>query len=203
VLDTATAHRLGAAASATAQQSGGSLLITTSARTLPEAVTALFEAVSGNCFRHRWQPGAKDNPYLAYLALADSFILTGDSASMLAEACATGKRVAMFELPRRPSLIGRLLAVIEQLATGQGLRKNYRGLPKQQDWLARTFDRLVERGLFMPLRDLRECHRELLARGLVHRLGQTPTRARRAPLADLQPVAARVRQLMTGDRPVE
>ena len=56
----------------------------------------------------------------------------------------------------------------QRLATGHGARKNYRGMPKQQDWLARWFDRLVERGLFMPLRDLRECHRELLARGLVH-----------------------------------
>lgn len=109
----------------------------------------------------------------------------------------------MFEVPRRPSLVGRLLAAIERLATGHGARKNYRGMPKQQGWLARSFDRLAERGLFMPLRDLRECHRELLARGLVHRLGEAPARERREPIDDRQRVAARVRQLMTGDRRVE
>jgi mitochondrial fission protein ELM1 len=203
LLDAAAARRLGEAASAVARQSGGSLLVTTSARTGAEAAAALFEAVTGNCYRHRWQAGATDNPYLAYLALADGFIVTGDSASMLAEACATGKPVAMFEVPRRPSVVGRLLAGIERLATGHGARKNYRGMPKQQGRLARSFDRLVERGLFMPLRDLRECHRELLARGLVHRLGEAPAEQRREPIDDRQRVAARVRQLMTGDRRVE
>ncbi len=203
MLDAAAARRLGAAASVEARAAGGSLLVTTSARTRPEAAAALFEASSGSCYRHRWQAGAADNPYLAYLALADGFIVTGDSASMLAEACATGKPVAMFEVPRRPTLAGRLLAAIERLATGHGSRKNYRGMPKQQDWLARSFDRLAERGLFMPLRDLRECHRELLARGLVHRLGEVAPVDRREPIDDMQRVAARVRQLMTGDRRVE
>ncbi len=203
VLDAVTARRLGEAASAAAREVGGSLLVTTSGRTRPETADALFEVLGGDCHRHRWQTGATDNPYLAYLALADSFIVTGDSASMLAEACATGKPVAMFEVPRRPTLVGRLLAAIERLATGHGARKNYRGMPKQQDWLARSFDRLVERGLFMPLRDLRECHRELLARGLVHRLGDTTPQGRREPIDDMHRVAARVRQLMTGDRRVE
>jgi mitochondrial fission protein ELM1 len=203
VLDAAAARRLGEAASAAARESGGSLLVTTSARTSAEAAAALFDSLDGSCYGHRWQAGSADNPYLAYLALADRFIVTGDSASMLAEACATGKPVAMFEVPRRPTVVGRLLTAIERLATGHGSRKNYRGMPKQQDWLARSFDRLVERGLFMPLRDLRECHRELLARGLVHRLGEAPPVDRREPIDDMQRVAARVRQLMTGDRRVE
>jgi mitochondrial fission protein ELM1 len=203
LLDAAAARRLGEAATTLARQSGGSLLVTTSARTSAEAAAALFESVSGSGYRHRWQAGATDNPYLAYLALADSFIVTGDSASMLAEACATGKPVAMFEVPRRPTFVGRLLAGIERLATGHGARKNYRGMPKQQGRLARSFDRLVERGLFMPLRDLRECHRELLARGLVYRLGEAPPVDRHEPIDDRQRVAARVRQLMTGDRRVD
>jgi mitochondrial fission protein ELM1 len=203
VLDAAAARRLGKAASVEARAAGGSLLVTTSARTRPEAAAALFDAMSGSCYRHRWRAGATDNPYLAYLALADGFIVTGDSASMLAEACATGKPVAMFEVPRRPPLVGGVGAARERQAPPPGARKNYRGMPKQQDWLARSFDRLVERGLFMPLRDLRECHRELLARGLVHRLGEAPPVDRREPIEDMQRVAARVRNLMTGDRRVE
>jgi mitochondrial fission protein ELM1 len=203
LLDAAAARRLGEAASAAARAEGGSLLVTTSARTRPEAAAALFDSLSVGGHRHRWQAGATDNPYLAYLALADRFIVTGDSASMLAEACATGKPVAIFEVPRRPTLLGRLLAAIERLATGHGARKNYRGMPKQQDWLARSFDRLVERGLFMPLRDLRECHRELRARGLLHGLGDSAPQGRQEPIDDMQRVRARVRQLMTGDRRVE
>jgi mitochondrial fission protein ELM1 len=203
VLDAAAARRLGEAASAAARAAGGSLLVTTSARTGPDVAAALFEAVSGSCYRHRWERDAADNPYLAYLALADSFIVTSDSASMLAEACAAGKPVAMFEVPRRPTVVGRFLEAVERLATGHGARKNYRGMPKQQDWLARTFDRLAERGLFMPLRDLRDCHRELLARGLVHRLGEAPPAERGAAIDDMRRVSARVRALMTGDRRVE
>lgn len=202
VLDAAAARRLAEAANEVARQSGGSLLVTTSARTRPDAIEALFGALSGSGYRHRWQAGATDNPYMAFLALADSIIVTGDSASMLAEACATGKPVAMFEVPRRPTIVGRLLAAIEQLLTGHGSRKNYRGMPKQQDWLARRFDRLVERGLFMPLRDLRECHRELLARGLIHRLGDNTPANPREPVDDRERVAARIRALMSGDRRV-
>jgi len=203
VLDAAAARRLGHAACAEAGAAGGSLLVTTSARTRTEAAEALFASLSASCYRHRWERDAADNPYLAYLALADSFIVTSDSASMLAEACAAGKPVAMFEVPRRPTVVGRFLEGVERLATGHGARKNYRGMPKQQDWLARAFDRLVERGLFMPLRDLRECHRALLAQGLIHRFGDAPVAERREPISDMERVVARVRQLMSGDRRVE
>ncbi|MGH6929776.1 MAG: mitochondrial fission ELM1 family protein, partial [Dongiaceae bacterium] len=197
------ARRLAEEANAVVGQSGGSLLVTTSARTPADAADALFEALTVSTYKHRWRADATDNPYLAFLALADSFIVTGDSASMLAEACATGKPVAMFEVPRRPTAVGRLLAAVERLVTGHGSRKNYRGMPKQQGWLARSFDRLVERGLFMPLRDLRECHRELMARGLLHRLGDTPPQGRRDTGDDMERAVARVRTLMSGDRRVE
>ena len=48
------------------------------------------------------------------------------------------------------------------------------------------------------LRDLRESHRELLARGLFHRLGEVAPVDRREPIEDMQRVRARVRQLMSG-----
>jgi len=202
-LDAEAARRLAEEVNAVVGRSGGSLLVTTSARTHPDAAEALLGALTVPACKHRWQAGATDNPYLAFLAMADSFIITGDSASMLAEACATGKPVAMFEVARRPSVVGRLLAAVERLLTGHGSRKNYRGMPKQQDWLARSFDRLVERGLFMPLRDLRECHRELMARHLLHRLGDTPPPGRGDAGDDMERAVGRVRALMAGDRRVE
>jgi hypothetical protein len=202
-LDVEAARRLAEEANAVARRSGGSLLVTTSARTHPDAAAALLAAVVVPAYVYRWQADAADNPYLAFLALADSVIVTGDSASMLAEACATGKPVAMFEVPRRPTVVGCVLAAVERLLTGHGARKNYRGMPKQQDWLARSFDRLVERGVFMPLRDLRECHRALMARGLLHRLGDTPPQGRPDAGDDMEKAVDRVRALMTGDRRVE
>jgi mitochondrial fission protein ELM1 len=202
-LDADAARRLAAEVNAAVGRSGGSLLVSTSARTPADAAAILFDALSVPAYKHQWQADAADNPYLSFLALADSFIVTGDSASMLAEACATGKPVAMFEVPRQPSVVGRSLAGVERLLTGHGSRKNYRGMPKQQDWLARSFDRLIERGVFMPVRDLRECHRALMARGLLYRLGDTPPQGQRQDVDDMQQAVARVRALMAGDRRVE
>lgn len=92
------AARLLAAAQARAKELGGSLLITTSARTDPQAATVLAESADVPSYFYRWQPHGADNPYFAFLALADELIVTADSISMLSEACATGKRVWMFDL---------------------------------------------------------------------------------------------------------
>jgi mitochondrial fission protein ELM1 len=43
----------------------------------------------------------EDNPYYGLLGLADSFIVTCDSATMISEACSTGKPVQMIRLPGR------------------------------------------------------------------------------------------------------
>lgn len=42
--------------------------------------------------------GTGENPYFAYLALADVILVTCDSANMVTEACATGKPVYVIEL---------------------------------------------------------------------------------------------------------
>ena len=97
LFDAPTAARLGREASAAARAAGGSLLITTSARTRPAVVPALRAAMEGPAFLHEWRRGEDDNPYPALLALADRFIVTGDSMSMLAEAAGTCKPVQIFE----------------------------------------------------------------------------------------------------------
>jgi hypothetical protein len=56
--------------------------------------------VPGELFR--WRHGAADNPYLGFLALADSIIVTGDSVSMLIEACVTGKPVHIHDFFDEP-----------------------------------------------------------------------------------------------------
>lgn len=103
------ARRLGQLASRLANEAGGSLLATTSARTPVAVGAALAAAIDAPVYFHRWAPDQADNPYLAYLALADAFIVTADSISMLAEACATGKPVYIFAEGDAASPVGRRL----------------------------------------------------------------------------------------------
>lgn len=85
------------------QETGGSLLITTSRRTDADAAQALLAAV-GDVPRHTHLWGtAGDNPYAGYLALADHVIVTGESVSMCSEALATAKPVSVYA---PPGLIG-------------------------------------------------------------------------------------------------
>ncbi len=42
----------------------------------------------------------KDNPYLGILACAEAFIVTGDSLSMVSEACVTGRPLFIFATPK-------------------------------------------------------------------------------------------------------
>ena len=98
-----TARRLGREASAFARTHGGSLLVTTSPRTSRGAMEALDRAIEVPHKFYRWRPSDPENPYLGYLALADRFIVTADSLSMLAEACASGRPVFMFEFGGGPA----------------------------------------------------------------------------------------------------
>ncbi|HHH35445.1 MAG TPA: nucleoside-diphosphate sugar epimerase [Gammaproteobacteria bacterium] len=111
-LDPAKAAVLARQAEAMARKDGGSLLVTTSART-PASAADILATMAAPMHFHRWRPREGDNPYFGYLACADAFIVTGDSVSMLAEACATGKPVHVFDLadgPRahRPGRAGKL-----------------------------------------------------------------------------------------------
>lgn len=96
--DEAAAARLGREASDLARRFGASLLITTSARTRPETLAPLEQALEVPYLLYRWRPQDPDNPYFAFLGLAERIIVTGDSVSMATEACATGKPVYLFDL---------------------------------------------------------------------------------------------------------
>jgi hypothetical protein len=103
VLSRASARRLGREASALARSLNASLLVSTSARTTRRAMSALESAIDVPCVFYRWQQDDADNPYLGFLALADAIIATGDSMSMLAEACSAGRPVYIFEFGGGPA----------------------------------------------------------------------------------------------------
>lgn len=78
-------------------EAGASLLITTSRRTGAENTAILKAALPDAYF---WTGEADGpNPYFGLLALADHIVATCDSASMVSEACSTGKPVHVIELP--------------------------------------------------------------------------------------------------------
>lgn len=172
LLDRDTAARLGRDAGRMAASRGGSLLVTTSPRTPPEAADAVAHAVDGSSYVYEWKrDDAANNPYKGFLALADDFVVTIDSASLLIEASATGRPVAVFEWPRR----------------GGGA-----ACGKHASWMWR---KAVELGLVKPARDFDAYFAEMRRRGLAHRFGEQPP-AGRQPLDDLARTVERVRALL-------
>jgi mitochondrial fission protein ELM1 len=75
---------------------GGSVLITPSRRTTAAGLGLLRERLEG-LSTAIWD-GSGENPYFAYLALADAVLVTADSVSMISEAAATGKPVYILQL---------------------------------------------------------------------------------------------------------
>jgi len=184
VLDPQTAARLGREAIDRARVLGGALVVTCGPRVRAPAAEALAAAASGAGHLHRWRPDDPDNPYLAYLALADRFIVTGDSASMLAEACATGRPVTIFPLPERADWRWRTTRSVQRWVERRRARPGAPGADRRPDWAARLWDRLVDLGLIKRTRDLTRVHRVVAARGPDSR-----------PPDDLERAVARVRQL--------
>jgi mitochondrial fission protein ELM1 len=98
-----SAGRLGREASALARAMGASLLVSTSARTGRAALRALQRSIDVPCHIHRFRPNDGANPYMGFLGIADAVIVTGDSMSMIAEACETGRPVYIFEFGGGPA----------------------------------------------------------------------------------------------------
>lgn len=94
-----TIDRLGAMADAIAEAirgSGGSVVLTPSRRTGAAGIALLRERLNG-LPAEIWDMTG-DNPYYAYLAVADAFLVTADSVSLISEAAATGKPVHILDL---------------------------------------------------------------------------------------------------------
>ena len=83
---------------------GGALAVAFGRRT-PAPVRAIIAeglAISGLAHVVSDWPAPEPNPYPALLALADRFLVTSDSASMIADACVTGRAVDLHRLPVAP-----------------------------------------------------------------------------------------------------
>jgi predicted DNA-binding transcriptional regulator len=107
---------------------------------------------------------SQENPYFAYLSLADRFIVTCDSASMIAEACLMRRPVCIFDLPVKYD---------RKMRTAEFLRSI---LLKRQGSAfepgVRIYEFLVEYGLMTSTRDLRFYADVLWQKGLIARFGE-------------------------------
>lgn len=163
--------------SATALAAPGTLYVSTSRRTLPAAVAAIEAALPPGARFFRWSAEAPDNPYLALLALADRFIVTGDSISMMVEVARLGRPLAIAALPYRSPLAGLSHRWVNRPD----------GLPA----------RLRAVGLTRGARDLGELHRVLIDEGFARPLAQGFPPAPSAGLQDDLPrVVGAIRALL-------
>jgi mitochondrial fission protein ELM1 len=95
-----------------ARECRGTLLITPSRRTGPDTLSAVAEAV--NDVPHIIWDGRGENPYFAFLSLADAIVVTEDSVNMVTEATGTGKPVYIQPLPGRSSRLARFHALMRE-----------------------------------------------------------------------------------------
>ena len=193
--DEETAYRLGVEVRSFAEVMGGTVFATTSRRTGPQATAALKKGLGHCCYLHEWQPDQSENPYLAYLALADILIVTGESESMLAEAAATGNPVYIYPLPKQQ--LDLWTQVKEWIvARGEKQRLGHRGTIKPQRGVQYLCARLVEQGIILPQPDLHILHETLVGSGIAQFFGSSLSPTSSAGLREVDDIARRVRMLM-------
>ena len=190
VYDRGMADRLLGWAQGHIAETGGTPYFTTSRRTPADLVAALEAALPTGAHLFAWAPETADNPYHGLLALADGFVVTGDSISMMVEVLKARKPVAIF--PLRAGPIGtvdqfRRAAVRKLFAPGSG--RHGGGL---RPALARLLYRLH---IAAHTRDFDNFHRILRDRGLAGPLGRPLTPPAGEIPDDLVPIVARIKGL--------
>ena len=143
--------QLGHCITAAGEQTGGTSLVSTSPRTGRETGEKLQSLVPSSSVCYLWKKDG-ENPHQAILSNADRFIVTGDSASMMAEACHTGKPVEVFALQRS--------ALWPRWRVGTGF----------VSWL-------VTKGILAPPRDVSAIHDVLLKQGMAGVYGRETVNA--------------------------
>jgi uncharacterized protein len=191
-LDAEVARRLTEEVKHLMMREGGSLLVSTSPRTSPEAADIIEAGMPANGFFHRWVRGGQSNPYPAILSLADRLIVTGDSISMLTEAVRQGKPLAIYPLPSRRKKSARqwYRHVLRSLIFPPG------GAARESSgWREGLVDRLMRLGFLQYRRDFPMFHQQLITRGLAVRFGAPFLPAQGLPPDDRPMVIKKIKAL--------
>lgn len=160
---------------------GGSLFISTSRRTSPDVSCMLKNSITTPSRIFVWTDDApEDNPYHALLALADRFIVTTDSVSMIVEAARMRKPLAIYPLPMARLSLSRLTSPLGQLVMSS----------PSMGYLARKF------GATGFSRDLNLFRRSMIDTGLAVPFGEPFHLPTQMPQDDLQKAVEQVKALL-------
>ncbi len=156
--DSAVTEQLVSTCRSLQQRYRGSLYFLTSRRTSPEIVATLKARLPTDARLYEWKQDSTDNPYLALLGLADYFVVSGDSVSMMMEVADLQKPLAIYRLPVYPwgrawqSLLRRLHAgnaerFIDRLLGSPGKLLYASGIAGYARDLTRIHSKLEKAGL--------------------------------------------------------
>lgn len=114
------------------RRDGAGLMITTSRRTGAENEAKLRAKLAG-LPAYFWD-GSGDNPYFAFLGLADFIVVTGDSVNMVSEALVSGKPVHVAHLDGGTPKFRRFHEDLER----EGLTRPFKGM--LESWVYTPLD---------------------------------------------------------------
>jgi mitochondrial fission protein ELM1 len=120
------------------RERGGSVVLTPSRRTGDAGMALLRERLAG--LRAEIWDGVGANPYYAYLAVADAFLVTADSVSMVSEAAATGTPVHIVDLDGGDAKFARF----HQTMQAAGITRPFAG--RVEDWSYAPLDDTARAG---------------------------------------------------------
>jgi hypothetical protein len=149
------------------------LIVTTSPRTEPDVVRTLRAGLGGVApNQHLFAPfdATADNPYKAMLALADHFVVSVDSASMVAEAATRQKPIFLFHLPKiSPTIKPGLKSAVSR--NWRLRRKARQDAGERADPMDKLYDFWTRRGKARPRRDIDQLENRLIELGIAQPLG--------------------------------
>ena len=167
VFDGSVVDRLVEVATEIVEDTGGTPYFTTSRRTPPAVVAALNARLPPGARLFAWTPEATDNPYRGLLGLADGFLVTGDSISMMVEVVRLNKPLAIFPLPT--SRMGSIDQLRRSFTRWLFSTSQQTPLDRIRLHLARAAFRT---GLLTHTRDFKAFHQLLIDHGLAVGVGE-------------------------------
>jgi len=190
VLTAEKARRLAQGVNRLVDQAGGSALVTDSRRTPPEATCAFRDTldVPHECWWWGQSGGRTENPYRAFLGLADRFVVTGESMSMLAEASALEQPLYLFDPGDAPGTWLRHAHNLRPKPLSHALAMRLAPVRMRRD-VSRIQEALVRAGRARWLEE---------APGLIEAGEHWVAAAPDDPAADLASAVRRVRALLDG-----
>jgi hypothetical protein len=197
--DADTAERIAGQAITSARGAGGALIAVVGRRTPGPARRRIAARLAAETELPSWfvdWPAPEPNPYAAVLALGDRFMVTCDSASMIADGCISGKPMELVRLP-----ITTFLKRLSSRGLGLSLdarrrRRGRNGLAP--DRLDRLRDWLVAQYWMRPWDEMRDFLHEIERNGLL--APEPGDDARRIQAKELDTMAARIAGLVAARR---